>query len=242
MLKDHFGNEVTTNGLGSIETIDHFSNQLLRLGCETGQVLIAAEAFQETFLLQVYAALFYLFAQTEKGKCRANHFLERSRRLLKTKPTERELSIYEAVKLWSQGQLAETLSQLEKHCLKWRRDLVMLKVTEFIYYCKGQEYEGGRFLSLTQNLYQKWKDDPFFLSMHSFALELTGNYSEAEVESNRALDLDNFNSWAHHTLCHVYINRGETEKGIKALESFVPIWNQSARVIQSHNLWHLALM
>jgi len=241
-LKDRLGNLVSTGEGEVIDAIDHFTDQLLRLGSEVADVVKAADRFQDNYLLQLYAALFYLYGQAEQPHEKARLYLQKAQALLAHQVSEREESFYEALQLWHQDHLAECLKHLEKHCLKWRNDLVALKATEFIYYCKGQQYEGKRFLALTEALYPKWKDDPLFLSMHSFALELTGQVDAAEKEAERALDLDKFNSWAHHTLCHVYINRGEIDRGIDVLESFVPTWKKSGRLIESHNMWHLALM
>ncbi|MCB1082728.1 MAG: hypothetical protein KDK61_00305 [Simkania sp.] len=241
-LKDRLGNLVTTSETEVIDAIDHFTDQLLRLGAEIADITNAAERHPDNYLLQLYAALFYLYGQAEKPHEKARLFLQKAQALLAHHVSEREESFYEALHLWYQDHLSECLNHLEKHCLKWRNDLVALKATEFIYYCKGQQYEGKRFLALTDVYYPKWKDDPLFLSMHSFALELTGQLDAAEKEAIRALDLDKFNSWAHHTLCHVYINRGAIDKGIDALESYVPIWKKSGRLIESHNMWHLALM
>jgi len=241
-LKDRLGNLVTTTQAEVIDAIDHFTDQLLRLGAEVSEITHAADEFPDSYLLQLYSALFYLYGQAEKPHMKARHYLQRAQALLINQVSEREESFYEALLLWHQNQLSDCLNHLEKHCLKWRNDLVALKLAEFIYYCRGQKYEGKRFLNLTEALYPKWKDDPLFLSIHSFALELTNQYDQAEQEAKRALDLDGFNSWAHHTLCHVYLNRGEIDEGIEKLESFVPIWKKSGRLIESHNMWHLALM
>ena len=152
-LKDRLGNLVTTNEGEVIDAIDHFTDQLLRLGAEVADVTKAAERFADNYLLQLYAALFYLFGQAEKPHEKARLYLQKAQALLAHQVSEREESFYEALHLWHQDHLSECLNHLEKHCLKWRNDLVALKATEFIYYCKGQQYEGKRFLALTQAHY-----------------------------------------------------------------------------------------
>lgn len=50
------------------------------------------------------------------------------------------------------------------------------------------------------------------------------------------------NPWAHHTLSHIYIKKGEITAGTKILEDYEHIWRESGQAINSHNYWHLALM
>jgi tetratricopeptide (TPR) repeat protein len=111
-----------------------------------------------------------------------------------------------------------------------------------LFYCKGQKYESKRFLRLTSHCYQEHKNNPFFLAIHSFALELSAKYEESLQTAKRAIQLNEKNPWAHHTLSHVYINKGLINEGIRVLEHYAPMWKEFSHLIESHNLWHLALL
>jgi tetratricopeptide (TPR) repeat protein len=54
--------------------------------------------------------------------------------------------------------------------------------------------------------------------------------------------LNEHNPWAHHTLSHIYLKRGLIREGIDLLEHYAPSWSQYSHIIESHNLWHLALL
>ena len=121
-------------------------------------------------------------------------------------------------------------------------DLTALKIAEFLFYCKGQKYESRRFLRLTTQCLSRLRDNPYFRSIHSFALELCGNFEESWQFANAALSNNKDNPWPQHTLAHLYLNTGQIEEGIAFLERYAPSWKNSHPIIKSHLLWHLALL
>ena len=80
------------------------------------------------------------------------------------------------------------------------------------------------------------------MSSYSFALELCGKYEEALTAAEKAVEINEINPWAHHTISHVYLKKGEIDKGSKILEDYKHVWEKSGQAIKSHNNWHLALM
>ncbi len=86
----------------------------------------------------------------------------------------------------------------------------------FILY-QGKKCKCKRFLALTNKCYDIHKNDPFFLAIHSFALELSGKKEENEEVANRALKTNIPNPSAHHALSLVYINTARIDEGIQVL-------------------------
>ncbi len=238
MLRDARGLQVSTNNPEVIKAIDDFTFQLSSLGANVTDILKAVERFPESALLQIFTALFYLYAQTERETAKAAEHL-RKVNLKKLNP--REKSLYLAAKLWQERNMNKCLDQLEKHALRWKKDLAAIKVMEFLYYCNGQQYNQKRFLRLAKACLRDNANEPHFLSIYSFALELNGNYKGAEEQALRSIDLDPINPWAHHTLTHVYLLTGRVTKGAEVIEKYAPSWIKSNRLILSHNMWHLAL-
>lgn len=244
MLHDHYGCSLSTKKPEVVQAIDLFSSELLRLGKRINSILEGVKKYPEEPILQIYAAIFYLFMQTEQSQRKAIEHLDNASILI-DQGNEREKSLFSAAWCWSTLQMTEALKRFECHCYKWPKDLTALKIAEFIFYCKGQKYEAHRFLRLTSyslQEHQELKTNPFFLAIHSFALELAEKYEDSLHTAELSLKLDETNPWVHHALSHYYLNRGLVDEGIEFLEQYAPLWNQFNPVIESHNFWHLALL
>lgn len=241
MMKDCYGNTVTTTDSEIIDSINQFSTELVRLGREAECILGAVDRFADSPLVLIYGAFFHLFGQTEASFATATNYLKRAEETIES-CSEREKSLWKIGVSWSQRCFIDTLKELEAHCRTWPTDLVAIKTCEYHYYCNGQQYQSKRFLDLTQSCMKENEHLAHFLSMHAFAHELCGNYNEAEKTAEKSLDIDSENPWAQHCLSHLYINRGDCDYGVKMLEEFSPAWKRSNRMIESHNMWHLALL
>lgn len=241
MSQDRPGCFLSADDPGAVQYVDLFSSELLRLGKKIDCIVEGVKKFPDVVILQVYASIFYLYGQTAEMQHKASRHLDFASHLLE-RANERERSLYSVAWLWLNQLLAEALKNIERHCFKWPEDLTAIKIAEFLFYCKGQKYESQRFLRLTSHCYHNHKEDPFFLAIHSFALELCGKYDESWRVVDQALRIDKENPWAHHTLSHLYINKGLIDKGIEILERYSPLWSKFNHLIESHNFWHLALL
>lgn len=241
MFKDLYGNDLSTQQVEVVQAVNLFSQELLRMGNRLESILEAVRQYPGEFILQLYTAIFYLYGQTTQTQILAKQHLDQAALLLEQANT-REASLYRAINAWYHQQLTEALTLFENHCYHWPKDLTALKTTEFLFYCKGQQYEGKRFVRLTNYCYPEHKDNPFFLAIHSFALELTKKYEESMQAAKQALSLEEGNPWAHHTLSHLYINQGLITEGIGVLEHYAQTWKDFNPLIESHNSWHLALL
>lgn len=241
MSEDRYGCSLSTENPDVVHYVNLFSTELLRLGKKMDCILEAVEKYPDEVILQIYAAIFYLYGQTFEAHKKASEHLDKASSLL-DHANDREKSLYSFAWHWLNHLLSDALKHIERHCFKWHRDLTAIKITEFLFYCKGQEYESKRFLRLTSHCYHEHKDDPYFLAIHSFALELSAKYEESLQTANLALQLNEENPWAHHTLSHVYLNKGLINEGINVLEHYSALWSQFSHIIESHNLWHLALL
>ncbi len=241
MSQDQYGCSLSTESPAVVNWVNLFSSELLRLGKKMDGILEAVEKYPDEVILHIYAAIFYLYGQTSQSQRKASEHLDKASHLL-DRANDREKSLYSFAWHWLHHLLSEALKSIERHCFKWPKDLTAIKITEFLFYCKGQKYESKRFLRLTSHCYHEHKDNPFFLAIHSFALELSGKYQESMQTVKQALEIQSENPWAHHTLSHLYMNKGLVQEGIRVLEHYAPSWQQFSHLIESHNLWHLALL
>jgi hypothetical protein len=80
----------------------------------------------------------------------------------------------------------------------------------------------------------------YVLGMHAFGLEEMNQYSQAEAEARRALELERKDGWAVHAATHVMEMQGRIDEGIAWLETREPDWAPD-NGFAFHNWWHLAL-
>jgi len=240
-LKDGNGLEISTNSPEAIEVINKFGKDLLSMSKGVSDIIGKADNYPENTLIQSYCACVFLYGQTRETDAEAKKYLERANSTLKH-ANPREKLFLSAAKSWSEGKIEEGTQKLEQLVNEWPRDLTSAKVLEFFYYMRGQQYSGPRFLKTMETIYEDNKDSGYFLSSLSFATELCGDYNKAGALAQRAVEIEEINPWAHHTISHVLLKKGDIEGGIKILEDYEHIWNESGQAINCHNNWHLALM
>jgi hypothetical protein len=125
---------------------------------------------------------------------------------------------------------------------QWPRDLVAAKVAEFHYYLTGQYWQASRFLTHMERIHEANANAPHFLSMHAFALELSGQTEQSQVLAERAIAGESHNPWAHHAVAHLYTRKADPAEGIAVVKGYADTWQSAGTSIRSHNFWHLAVL
>lgn len=240
-MRDSLGLDVSTDDAAAVAALDRFRVQLLSLGSGVGDIVAAAAAHPGQALIQCAAASLGLYGQTPAGDRDAETCLAAARAAA-GHANVRERAHLAALEDWAARRYADATAKLEAVVAEWPRDLVAAKMLEFLYFVRGQHYSAARFLKAMQGMAGANRESGYFLSMLSFALELSGRYDEALAAADRAVALEPDNSWAHHTMAHAYLKTGAIEKGRAVLEGFEDVWRAAGPVVHSHNFWHLALM
>jgi len=240
-LKDEQGLEVSTNSADVVSVVDKFGKDLLSMGKGVTDILAQVDKYPENTLIQSYVACVFLYGQTKETDAQAKKYLSRAQSTIQS-ANEREKLFLSSLESWFEGRIEEGAQKLERLIKEWPEDLISAKVLEFFYYMRGQQYSGARFLKAMETIYEQNKNSGYFLSSYSFATELCGNYEKAGDLAERAVEIEEINPWAHHTLSHVLLKRGDITSGIKILKDYEYIWDRSGQAISSHNYWHLALM
>ena len=238
-MKDSRGLDVTTHEPAAVAAADDFAARLLRLDRGVEAILDAAKRWPETPIIQLYAAAFWLYGQTDDARATAVAHLHACEALAMN---ARERALHRALVLWHGNDNLHAVAALEAITGEWPGDLFTAKLAEFLYYVLGQQYMGPRFRAHMERLEPLHADDPDFLAMAAFASELCGDYADAEARAERALGNEPRNPWAQHALSHVLIRQGRVREGLARLESFLPLLATCGRPIHSHDAWHLALL
>jgi tetratricopeptide (TPR) repeat protein len=223
-MKDARGLDVTGNDAAAVAAADDFAARLLRLDQGAEAILDAVKRWPETPIVQLYAAAFWLYGQTEGA-------IENAAAHLRACDA-----------LWHGNDNLRAVEALEAITTEWPSDLLSAKIAEFIYYVLGQQYMGPRFRAHMRRLEGAHAGDPDFLAMSAFASELCGDYVAAEALAERALGIEPRNPWAQHALSHVLIRQGRVREGLARLEAFLPLLATCGRPIHCHDAWHLALL
>ena len=238
-MKDSRGLDVTTDDATAVAAADDFAARLLRLDQGVEAILDAAKRWPDTPIVQLYAATFWLYGQTDGAlETAAVHLRACDALAMNT----RERALHRALALWHGNDNLRAVEAMEAITTEWPSDLLTAKIAEFLYYVLGQQYMGPRFRAHMRRLEGAHAEDPDFLAMTAFASELCSDYAAAEAVAERALAIEPRNPWAQHALSHVLIRQGRVAEGLARLESFLPLLATCGRPIHCHDAWHLALL
>jgi hypothetical protein len=78
------------------------------------------------------------------------------------------------------------------------------------------------------------------LGMHAFGLEETGDYTRAERQGRKGVELEPRDGWAQHAVAHVMEMQGRQKDGIAWMRANPEAWSRDS-FFCVHNWWHLAL-
>jgi len=238
-MKDARGLDVTADDATAAAAADDFAARLLRLDQGVEAILDAAKRWPDTPIVQLYAATFWLYGQTDGALETAAAHLRACDALTMN---ARERALHRALALWHGNDNLHAVKAMETITTEWPSDLLTAKITEFLYYVLGQQHMGPRFRAHMRRLEGAHAADPDFLAMTAFASELCSDYAAAEAVAERALAIEPRNPWAQHALSHVLIRQGRVAEGLTRLESFLPLLATCGRPIHCHDAWHLALL
>src|SRR5215472_8736343 len=238
-MKDARGLDVTGNDAAAVAAADDFAARLLRLDQGVEAILEAAKHWPETPIIQLYAAAFWLYGQTEGALENAAAHLRACDALAMN---ARERALHRALALWHGNDSLRAVEAMEAITTEWPSDLLTAKIAEFLYYVLGQQYMGARFRAHMRRLEGAHAAEPDFLAMTAFASELCSDYAAAEAAAERALAIELKNPWAQHALSHVLIRQGRVAEGLARLEAFLPLLAACGGPIHCHDAWHLALL
>lgn len=239
-MKTANGLAVSTHAPGAVDAIERFQFEIISSGQHPDIIIDAAQQYPDCVLIQIYAAMFYLYAQENAATTQSIPYLIRAEKHLE-KANFRERLLFNAVQNWQALNYQGAITDLTALVHLYPQDTLAVKVAEWIFYCLGQAYSATQFKALCDTAAPHQKDNPYFLASHSFALELTGHYPAAMAKAEQAMDLEPIAPWAHHTIAHCLLLNGEMNQGAEFLQSVSATWKTIMPLLKGHNNWHLAL-
>src|SRR5262245_2209131 len=141
-MKDARGLDVSANDPAAVAAADDFAARLPRLDQGVEGILEAAKRWPDTSIIQLYAAAFWLYGQTDGARETAATHLRACEALAMNR---RERALHRALALWHGNDNLYAVEALEAITAEWPGDLFTAKLAEFLYYVLGQQYMGPRF-------------------------------------------------------------------------------------------------
>ena len=136
-MRDALGLEISTNEVSVVAAIDRFAVDLASLGPGVGDIIGAATAHPDQIYLQSCAASLCLYGQCAATDHDADAFLARAR-AASAGANERERAFLAALGDWRGLRYEDATAKLEALVAEWPRDLIAVKVLEFMYFVRGQ--------------------------------------------------------------------------------------------------------
>ncbi|KAK3586633.1 hypothetical protein CHS0354_028490 [Potamilus streckersoni] len=157
------------------------------------------------------------------------------------KLTPREHKHVEAVKLWADGEMAKACDIWESILLYNPLDILALKFAHDSYFFLGFS---SQMRDSIGRILPHWKPDMplygYLLGMHSFGLEETNFYPEAEETAKKGLEINRHDAWSTHTVAHVMEMTGRQDEGIRFMSGTENDWAKCG-MLACHNYWHWCL-
>jgi tetratricopeptide (TPR) repeat protein len=237
MLCDALGNLISTTRADTAAGIDDFVLGFLGYDLRIVKVLQAADNDPDDTMVNVYASLLWLLSETGDIPPQARHYLARAEQAQHC-ALQRERAALQIARAWLDDDIAAARRLAAETLRAHQRDLVMLKLHQYI------DFQVGDFPSMLRAALAclpAAADVAYLHGMLAFAYEECHLLGHAEAAARHALSLQSREPWAQHALAHVMLTHGRIDEGTAFLESARAGWAGLTSFMDTHLWWHLAL-
>lgn len=229
---------MTAGEEASVQAWDEAWDDLLHFrGDPLGRLAEPNRADESFALGPVFCAAYRLLAGARPDSPEIAEDLDRAGRRARS---ERELGHAAAAAALAAGEFTEAGRRWEA-LARGTRDLAAVRLAHDVYLHVGDD---RRRLRASTAAVESWSaGDPgwgFVQGQHSFALEESGRYREAERFGWLALEHDPLDLWALHALAHIYESTGDQAAALGLLRGRQATWSDQ-HALAVHIWWHLAL-
>lgn len=155
--------------------------------------------------------------------------------------SQRERHFINALGAWLQGSPRNAISEMEAVLTKWPHDALAMKLSHAIMFMLGDSQGMRSSLENISEAYFGHAAEGYFNGCYAFTLEETGEYTRAEKQGRRALELAPDDAWGLHAIAHIFDMTGRAKEGLNWLDGKQAAW-QHCNNFRYHVWWHIALM
>jgi tetratricopeptide (TPR) repeat protein len=240
MLKDRYGNPVSTASKAALEKYDEALGLIRLYRGDPVAALDAALSEDPEFGAAWAARAGLLVQQTDKAY--ADETAKSLRAGAAARLNERERAHLEAARAWSEGRYHEGATKLARIAQETPRDLLAVQFAHTSCFFLGLQHELRDWPLQALRAFKRGDDGwgPL-LGMIAFGMEECGDYARADAMGREAVEIDPRDGWAVHAVAHVNEMRGDLERGIPWLADNVQHWAPESGFAY-HNWWHLGLL
>lgn len=236
MTQDFLGLPISSRRPATTAAINDFIVGYLGYDMRILAILAAADADADDALANAYAGLLWMLSETGGVPDQARGYLARARAAVPA--TAREHAIVAILDLWIADDVPGCQDALEALLAAWPRDLVMLKVAQYLAFNAG---DAPTMLRLALGSQAAAADVAWLHGMLAFAYEQCHLLDKAEAAARRALALSRREPWAQHALAHIMLTQGRIDEGAVFLDGVRDTWTDLTSFMETHLWWHLAL-
>ncbi len=234
---DSLGNPVSSADSGLLAGIDDFVEGFLRYETRAAGILKTAAAASDHALANAYAGALFMLLESPEAPVRARPFLRAAKAAAGT-ANAREQAFVAFLSAWVAGDIPKALKLSEAIVEAWPRDLVAVKLHQYLVFGDGNAPE---MLRIALKAAPHCQDVPQMHGMVAFAHEQCHRLGDAEAAARRALEMTDREPWAQHALAHVMLTQGRIDEGERFMAAAAPTWTDLNSFMVTHNWWHLAL-
>jgi hypothetical protein len=239
VLRDSLGNQYSGASSAGLE---HFEHGLRLLQCYIGDPLSTADGAiseaPEMIMGHALRAWLLLLSTEAPAFDVARKSWEAASKL---PANERERGHLAAIHHLLEGRWHDAARTLEDVSIAHPRDALALLTGHQLDFFTGQ----SRMLrDRIARALPAWHDGlPGYhslLGMHAFGLEECADYTRAEAEGRRAVEMESRDGWAQHAVAHVFEMSGRKREGIAWMRANPEAWSRDS-FFAVHNWWHVAV-
>lgn len=240
MLKDRYGNELSTSSPAAADAYNTGLDRLLSASPATDAAFRAAISADDGFALAHIALARTLQIQGQGSD--AKEPLARAKALAGG-TTAREQSHIALFAMILDGQGASALAAIREHVKTWPGDAMALAPATSVFGLIGFSGKVGREvdqLALLEPLVPHYGDDWWFQMVLAFAEIELGYLDRGRRNIERSLATFPRNAHGAHINAHLHYEAGERAAGLSYLSDFAKDYPRDAQ-LHCHMHWHLAL-
>jgi len=240
MLKDRYGNAVSTQSRAALEKYDE-ALELIRLYRGDPVAALDASLAEDPEFGAAWAARAGLLVQ-QTDAAYAEEVAKSVRAGQSANLNEREQAHLRAAQDWAEGRFDAGTVAYARIAQESPRDLVALQYAHVGCFFIGRQHELRDWPLQALRAFER-DDDGYgvILGMAAFGLEECGDYARADEMGREAVTIEPRDGWAVHAVAHVNEMRGDLDRGIPWLADNAAHWAPESGFAY-HNWWHLALL
>ena len=244
MKIDKFGQETTLSSARALESWNACQMAFMAHGADTPTHLAATLEAEPGFALgHAVKGLFYiLLGRRELVEIAEDAARTAEKSALEAPVSEREQAFIHALRAWLRGTPSQSIRYLEDVLAKHPDDTLAMKLSHAIRFILGDG--AGMRRSIERVMHAYGPDHPgrgYLMGCQAFALEETGDYTQAETVARMGLTVSPDDAWGLHAVAHVYDMTANAKGGIDWLTGREAAWAHCNN-FRYHVWWHKALM